>query len=92
MEYADINEDLAVLKEVGRIFLKLCGLFIPLYFSLLMYYTLIDSHLNSIQFDMLWIDNLEPTILEFLMVPLLLTISMLGTITLLKENEIGAMA
>lgn len=89
MKYADNIEDFTIIKEVGRIFLKLCGLFIPLYFSLLMYYTLIDSHLKSIQFDMLWIDNLEPTILEFLMVPLLLTISMLGIITLLKENEIG---
>ena len=92
MEYTDKNEDSTVLKEVGRIFLKLCGLFIPLYFSLMMYYTLLDSHLKSIQFDMLWIDHIEPTNFEFLMVPLLLIFSMLGMITLLAENRLGAMA
>ena len=92
MEYADKDEDSTVLKGAGRIFLKLCGLFIPLYFSLMMYYTLLDSHLKSIRFDMLWIDHIEPTTFEFLMVPLLLTLSIPGTIILLAEDRLGVMA
>ncbi|MDY6930876.1 MAG: hypothetical protein SVJ22_03025 [Halobacteriota archaeon] len=92
MENSDRKEGSSVSKDMGRIFLKLCGLFIPLYFSVLMYYTLLDSHFKSIQFDMLWIDNLEPTAFEFLMVPFLLVLSILGMVSLITENKLGTMA
>ena len=57
-------------KEMVKTFLKLEALFVPLYFSFVMYYTFLSAYYNPTPLNMMWIDSFGEAKFEFVLIPL----------------------
>lgn len=72
--------------EMLKTFVKLEALFVPLYFSFVMYYTFLSAYFNPNPFNMMWINRFGEAKFEFVLIPLCLLLSVAGVIVWLVEE------
>ena len=85
-ETKEINTRVIDTKEMIKTFLKLEALFVPLYFSFVMYYTFLRAYYNPTTFNMVWINSFGEAEFEFVLIPLCLLFSVAGVIIWLTEE------
>ncbi|MDY6966403.1 MAG: hypothetical protein SVM80_10640 [Halobacteriota archaeon] len=75
-------------KNLVKTILKLEALFVPLYFSFVMYYTFLNAYFTPSEFNTMFINRFGEANFEFVLIPVCLFLSIAGAIIWLSE-ELG---
>ncbi|MDY6965174.1 MAG: hypothetical protein SVM80_04285 [Halobacteriota archaeon] len=81
------NDDSHGMKEGIKTFLKLCALFIPLYFTFVIYSTFLDAFFNPVLFDLMRLNIFGDVNFEFVMMPICIVSSIAGIVVWLTEGR-----
>ncbi|MDY6931662.1 MAG: hypothetical protein SVJ22_07100 [Halobacteriota archaeon] len=69
-----------------KTFLKLEALFVPLYFSFVMYYTFLNAYFTQSEFNTRFINSFGEADFEFVLIPLCLILAVAGVIIWLLDE------